>query len=197
MPTLSVIVSSTLIQPTHVFMTPVAKLNGTMPCTTRTGPANMTTTTQALKTNATGYRADSPTVDSGQQSRNTTKLAAIAIRRICCIGLSFGGEASQRKTPENFRAGKFGGGPGIRTLGEGLPHNGFQDRLLRPLGQPSLVWPGRLDYAAGAVSPGHTIHRWVGLTAGSVGRLPASLLIGWDRIEAWFFLLLVGCARLA
>ncbi len=29
------------------------------------------------------------------------------------------------------------GGPGIRTLGWGLPNNGFQDRLLWPLGQPS------------------------------------------------------------
>lgn len=30
-----------------------------------------------------------------------------------------------------------GGGSGIRTHGDGLRHNGFQDRLLRPLGQPS------------------------------------------------------------
>ena len=33
--------------------------------------------------------------------------------------------------------GNDGGGPGIRTLGYAMRTNGFQDRLLRPLGQPS------------------------------------------------------------
>lgn len=32
----------------------------------------------------------------------------------------------------------IGGSGGIRTHGTGLPHNGFQDRLLRPLGHASL-----------------------------------------------------------
>ena len=34
------------------------------------------------------------------------------------------------------------GGRGIRTPGE-LPHNGFQDRRLKPLGHPSLAFPAR------------------------------------------------------
>ena len=32
----------------------------------------------------------------------------------------------------------LGGSGGIRTHGTGLPHNGFQDRLLRPLGHASI-----------------------------------------------------------
>src|SRR5699024_5982688 len=37
-----------------------------------------------------------------------------------------------------FGGTSLGGSGGIRTHGAGLPHNGFQDRLLRPLGHASL-----------------------------------------------------------
>ena len=33
--------------------------------------------------------------------------------------------------------GTLSGGSGIRTHGDGLRHDGFQDRILRPLGHPS------------------------------------------------------------
>ena len=33
---------------------------------------------------------------------------------------------------------ELGGGGRIRTHGEGLPHNGFQDRRLKPLGHSSV-----------------------------------------------------------
>ena len=51
---------------------------------------------------------------------------------------------AHEKAPELFAAGdesggfSLGGSGGIRTHGAGLPHNGFQDRLLRPLGHASI-----------------------------------------------------------
>ena len=37
------------------------------------------------------------------------------------------------------RLRKGGGGGRIRTHGEGQPHNGFQDRRLKPLGHSSVI----------------------------------------------------------
>lgn len=42
------------------------------------------------------------------------------------------------ETVDAFGGFSLGGSGGIRTHGAGLPHNGFQDRLLRPLGHASL-----------------------------------------------------------
>src|SRR5699024_10381471 len=59
-----------------------------------------------------------------------------AIATTVCLS---GDDAPERIAAcDMFGGTSLGGSGGIRTHGAGLPHNGFQDRLLRPLGHASL-----------------------------------------------------------
>ena len=53
------------------------------------------------------------------------------------ITLENNGKIRPQPDRENAFAGASGGWGGIRTHGE-LPHGGFQDRCLKPLGHPSV-----------------------------------------------------------